>query len=173
MSTGDPLFAKHVLGSPTHGDIFAMAKSTAALGAAIKQAYKNPKACPVATQDIHVNLKNRNHAIEDYGYGPLNPDEPNDKFWNRLAKMWGISSDEAKTARCGNCAAFIQTPEMMACIEKGIGFDPDEPPANQQAEALVARSVAQKANLGYCQLFHFKCAGDRTCDAWLTGGPIK
>lgn len=150
-----------------------MAKSTAALGAAIKQAYRSPKACPVATQDIHVNLKNRNHAIEDYGYGPLNPDEPHDKFWNRLAKMWNITPAEAKTSRCGNCAAFIQTPEMMACIEKGIGFDPDEPPANQKAEALVARSVAQKANLGYCQLFHFKCAGDRTCDAWLTGGPIK
>jgi hypothetical protein len=87
--------------------------------------------------------------------------------------MWNITPAEAKTSRCGNCAAFIQTPEMMACIEKGIGFDPDEPPANQKAEALVARSVAQKASLGYCQLFHFKCAGNRTCDAWLTGGPIK
>jgi len=21
-------------------------------------------------------------------------------------------------------------------------------------------------------LFHFKCAGTRTCDAWLVGGPI-
>ena len=150
-----------------------MAKNTLALGAALKRAYRSPKACPVATQDIHVNLKNRNHAIEDYGYGPLNPDEANPKFWSRLAKMWGITSEEAKTSRCYNCAAFVQTKEMTACIERGIALDPDEPPANQKAEAVTAKKVVELANLGYCQLFHFKCAGDRTCDAWLVGGPIK
>jgi len=32
--------------------------------------------------------------------------------------------------------------------------------------------MVDKANLGYCELFDFKCAGDRTCDAWITGGPI-
>jgi hypothetical protein len=149
-----------------------MAK-TPALGEALRRAYKSPKACPVATQDIHINLKNRNHAIKEYGYGPLNPDEPNDKFWKRLADMWGITSAEAKTSRCKNCAAFVQTKEMLACIEKGISFDPDEPEENNTAEAVTAKVVQDKANLGYCQLFHFKCAGNRTCDAWLTGGPIK
>ena len=149
-----------------------MAK-TPALGEALRRAYKSPKACPVATQDIHINLKNRNHAIKEYGYGPLNPDEPNDKFWKRLADMWGITSAEAKTSRCKNCAAFVQTKEMLACIEKGISFDPDEPEENNTAEAVTAKVVQDKANLGYCQLFHFKCAGERTCDAWLTGGPIK
>lgn len=87
--------------------------------------------------------------------------------------MWGISSAEAKKSRCDNCSAFIQTKEMLACIEKGIGFDPDEPPENNKAEAVTATVVARSANLGYCQLFHFKCAGDRTCDAWLVGGPIR
>ena len=48
----------------------------------IRKSYKKGmKACPVATQDVHVNLKNRNHAIKEYGYGPLNPNEPNRKFW--------------------------------------------------------------------------------------------
>jgi hypothetical protein len=28
------------------------------------------------------------------------------------------------------------------------------------------------ADLGYCELFHFKCAAARTCSAWLMGGPI-
>jgi len=28
-------------------------------------------------------------------------------------------------------------------------------------------------NFGYCQLFKFKCAGGRTGDAWLHGGPIQ
>ena len=149
-----------------------MAK-TPALGEALRRAYKSPKACPVATQDIHINLKNRNHAVKEYGYGPLNPQEANDKFWKRLADMWGITTTEAKTSRCKNCAAFVQTKEMLACIEKGISFDPDEPEENNTAEAVTAKVVQSKANLGYCQLFHFKCAGDRTCDAWLTGGPIK
>ena len=142
------------------------------LGSALKRAYRSPAACPVATQDIHVNLKNRNNAIDEYGYGPLNPEEPNLKFWRRLADMWNISIYDAKTSRCGNCAAFVQTKEMLACIERGIGYDPDEPPANQKAEAVTAKVVVNSANLGYCQLFHFKCAGARVCVAWLTGGPI-
>jgi len=149
-----------------------MAK-TPALGEALRRAYKSPKACPMATQDIHINLKNRNHAIKEYGYGPLNPNGPNDKFWKRLADMWNITSEEAKTSRCKNCAAFVQTKEMLACIEKGISFNPDEPEENNTAEAVTAKVVQDKANLGYCQLFHFKCAGDRTCDAWLMGGPIR
>ena len=140
----------------------------AALGAALRRAYKNPAACPVATQDVSVNLKNRNEAIKEYGYGPMNPLEPSVPFWNRLAKMWGTTAAEAKKSRCDNCSAFIQTKEMLACIQKGIGYDSDEPPANNRAEV-----VAESADLGYCQLFHFKCAGDRTCDAWLVGGPIR
>ena len=140
-----------------------------AIGQEMKKAYAKggmADACPVATLDIHVNLKNRNHAIEDYGYGPLNPNEPSKDFWDKKAKMWMISVDEAKTALCGNCAAFIKTPEMLACIAKGMEAG-DEPHMDSSG------AVIEAANLGYCELFHFKCAGDRTCDAWLVGGPIK
>lgn len=138
-----------------------------AIGEEIKKSYKagGAKACPVATMDIHVNLKNRNHAVEDYGYGPLNPKEPSKDFWEGKAKLWGISVDEAKTARCGNCAAFIKTPEMLACISKGIE-------AGDKAHADHSMDVIEAGNLGYCELFHFKCAGSRTCDAWIVGGPI-
>ena len=140
-----------------------------AIGQEMKKAYAKggmANACPVATLDIHVNLKNRNHAIEDYGYGPLNPNEPSKDFWDKKAKMWMISVDEAKTALCGNCAAFIKTPEMLDCIAKGMEAG-DEPHMDSSG------AVIEAANLGYCELFHFKCAGDRTCDAWLVGGPIK
>ena len=140
-----------------------------AIGQEMKKAYAKGGAvssCPVATLDIHVNLKNRNHAIEDYGYGPLNPNEPSKDFWDKKAKMWMISVDEAKTALCGNCAAFIKTPEMLACIAKGMEAG-DEPHMDSSG------AVIEASNLGYCELFHFKCAGDRTCDAWLVGGPIK
>ncbi len=139
-----------------------------AIGSAIKQAYKGKqmKSCPVATQDIHVNLKNRNHAIEDYGYGPLNPSEPSKEFWAKKAKMWMVTPEEAKKSRCGNCAAFIQTKQMMDCMAKGIEAG-DEPHMDHSYDVIEA------GNLGYCELFHFKCAGSRTCDAWIVGGPIK
>ena len=140
-------------------------RPTAARGSAIARGYKDSAACPVATQDVHENLKNRNHAIEDYGYGPMNPEEDNKKFWQRLADLWGISVDEAKTARCGNCAAFIQTPKMMDCIVSGLTGD-------EEFERADSEAVVDAANLGYCQLFHFKCAGARTCEAWLVGGPV-
>ena len=37
------------------------------------------KGCPPATQNIELNLKNRQKAIDEYHYGPLNPAEPNDE----------------------------------------------------------------------------------------------
>ena len=117
--------------------------------------------CPIATQDIHVNLKNRDHAFKEYGYGPANPELPNESFWNDKANEWQTEVRQAKSMRCGNCAAFIQTPEMLECIKYGI----DE-------EEGYAEDVMKAANLGYCELFDFKCAADRTCSAWLVGGPI-
>lgn len=117
--------------------------------------------CPIATQDIHVNLKNRDHAFKEYGYGPANPELPNEAFWNDKANEWQTEVKQAKSMRCGNCAAFIQTPEMLECIKYGI----DE-------EEGYAEDVMKAANLGFCELFDFKCAADRTCSAWLVGGPI-
>ena len=140
-------------------------RPTEARGSALVAAYRDGKACPTATMDVHVNLKNRNHAIEDYGYGPMNPELPNDKFWKRLAKLWDVTPEEAKASRCGNCAAFIQTPKMLECISAGMTGD-------EGFEKPDAAAVQKAANLGYCQLFHFKCAGSRTCDAWLVGGPV-
>lgn len=144
-----------------------MRVSKKALGEEIKKSYKTGamKACPVATVDVHVNLKNRNHAIEDYGYGPLNPKEPSTDFWDAKAKMWAVSVDEAKKSRCSNCAAFIKTKQMLDCISKGIESG-DEPHMDHSMDVINA------ADLGYCELFHFKCAGSRTCDAWIVGGPI-
>jgi hypothetical protein len=132
----------------------------------IRRAYEGGmKSCPEATQDVHANLENRNHAIEEYGYGPLNPNEANRKFWQAKAEMWGVTPQEAKKSRCGNCAAFIQTPQMIKCIAKGIEGDDTSHESN-------AMDVIEASNLGYCEFFHFKCAGDRTCDAWIVGGPV-
>lgn len=116
------------------------------------------QAVPKAIEDIHLNLKNRQHAIDEYMYGPANPDEPGD-YWDKLGEIWGIDSKEASTMRCGNCAAF----NVKSTIQKAI--------ADNISDNGV--EVVEAANLGYCELFHFKCAGDRSCMAWLTGGPLK
>jgi len=52
------------------------------------------KGCPIATYDIDVNLKNRQKAIDEYHYGPANPDEP-EAYWKDAAKQWNISEKTA------------------------------------------------------------------------------
>ena len=120
------------------------------------------KSCPVATYDIKVNLANRNKAFKQYGYGPANPELSNGAFWNEKANEWQTDIKQAKSMRCGNCSAFIQTSEMLQCIHDGIDEEKDS----------YAQDVMDSAKLGYCELFDFKCAADRTCSAWLVGGPI-
>jgi hypothetical protein len=146
--------------------------------------------CPIATQDIHINLKNRNHAFKEYGYGPPNPNEPNEVFWLKKAKMYNAPTDAIKGMLCGNCAAFIQTPKMMECIIKGLENDQneydeedeienevedeteDEAEYENEDEMSYDKKFVKAADLGYCDLFHFTCAAARTCDAWKSGGPI-
>jgi hypothetical protein len=119
--------------------------------------------CPTATQDVAVNLRNRGKAIKTASYGPLNPSEPNESYWKKLADEWDVAPEEAKKQRCGNCAVFIVTPEMKSCISKGLN-----PTQKDEWESIDAAG-----ELGYCEAFDFKCASKRTCRAWVTGGPIK
>tara|TARA_Y100001970_G_scaffold183014_1_gene222569 strand:+ start:55 stop:465 length:411 start_codon:yes stop_codon:yes gene_type:complete len=120
--------------------------------------------CPTATQDVKENTKNRDWTIENFGYGPLNPDNPDPGFWEGKAGLWKTKVEVAKTALCGNCAAFDQTPRVLGCIVKGV---------NEKGTVANPEHVQRYGNLGYCQLFKFKCAGERTCDAWVHGGPIQ
>ena len=118
--------------------------------------------CPIATQDIPVNLKNRQNAIDNGGYGPLNPTQANNAFWKKKASRWNVTIGESKKQTCGNCAAFIRTPRMLDCIDKGLGNE----------KGNTAWDVIDAGELGYCESFDFKCASARTCDAWIVGGPI-
>lgn len=122
--------------------------------------------CPKATYDLKENLEYRDRAFKEFGYGPANPNSEDDYFWRLRADEWNTSPEEAKNMRCGNCSAFIQTPEMMACIVKGIQGE-------ESNDDTYAPEVSKAADLGYCELLEFKCAADRTCSAWLVGGPIK
>ena len=46
------------------------------------------ESCPLATTDVHENIKNRNWTIENFNYGPLNPDYPNEDFWEKKAELF-------------------------------------------------------------------------------------
>ena len=115
------------------------------------------RAIPESITDIEINLKNRQHAIDEYLYGPMNPDAPGD-YWQRLGDVWGVDAEDAETTKCGNCAAFNRKPEILDAIAEGISDEGD--------------AVVDAAYLGYCELFEFKCAAARSCSAWLTGGPL-
>jgi hypothetical protein len=125
--------------------------------------FKVEDSCPIATKDIAVNLKNRKTAIDSAMYGPLNPSEPNEDYWEKIGAEWNVDVASAKKQLCGNCVMFIVTPQMKDCISSGVteGERPDEWAAIDSA-----------GELGYCEAFDFKCAAKRTCRAWVVGGPI-
>lgn len=113
------------------------------------------ESCPMATQDITLNLKNRGKAIASANYGPENPKLPNKQYWMEMADEWGVDAEDAKMSRCGNCAAFDQEESMLECIAKGIGDEGDP------------WAMIDAGDLGYCEIFDFKCAASRTCSAWI------
>jgi hypothetical protein len=121
--------------------------------------------CPIATQNVTVNLTRRKTAVEVADYGPLNPGEPNDEFWDHMGEYFETTGEEARNSTCGNCAAFDMTSDIQDCIAEGItGETPDGEPDPYD--------VIDAGDLGYCRVFKFKCASARTCSAWISGGPI-
>lgn len=118
---------------------------------AIRLILEADAACPVATQDIKVNTKNRDAAIkaDHIHYGPMNLSD--EEYWEHLAEHWNTSAEVAKQSKCKNCAAFDVSPRMKQCM-------PGE--------------VDQFGELGYCWMHHFKCHSERTCYTWAAGGPI-
>ncbi len=44
---------------------------------------------------------------------------------------------------------------MLECIAKGIGEEGDP------------WAMIEAGDLGYCEIFDFKCASSRTCSAWV------
>jgi len=109
--------------------------------------------CPVPTQDLEVNTKNRDNAIQadHIQYGPLNVDEPG-SFWEDIADHWDTTVEAAEKSVCGNCVAFDISERMIECMP-GPTSDDD-------------------GQLGYCWMHHFKCHSARTCRTWAKGGPI-
>ena len=113
-----------------------------------------------AIENLDLNTLNRNATVKKYSYGPLNPDDEKGsrKFWEDKADLWNTTVEAAKQSRCSNCGAFDQTKSTLRKIEKAIGKE--------------GKTIVRNANIGFCEFFWFKCAGARSCDAWVGGGPI-
>jgi len=111
--------------------------------------------------DLDLNTRNRNLTIKEYSYGPINPsdEEGSKSFWEDKAEMWNTTAEAAKQSTCSNCGAFDQKKATLDKIEKAIGEE--------------GKTIVENANIGFCEFFWFKCAGARSCDAWVGGGPIK
>jgi len=113
--------------------------------------YEAEMACPLPTQDLELNTKNRNSSIKaDYiQYGPLNLEDK--EYWERAAEHWNTSVEVAKKSKCKNCVAFDISERMLECMPG---------------------SVQNDGYLGYCWMHSFKCHSERTCYTWAAGGPI-
>ena len=116
-----------------------------------KKLYEAEMACPLPTQDLKLNTKNRNSAIKaDYiQYGPLNLED--EEYWERAAQHWNTSVEVAKKSKCKNCVAFDISERMLECMPG---------------------SVQNDGYLGYCWMHKFKCHSERACYTWAAGGPI-
>jgi hypothetical protein len=116
------------------------------------------ESCPVATQDLEVNLQNRQDALDTKMYGPANPaldaEGGNQEFWQKLADKFNDTVENVMTMRCGNCSFFDTSDTMKQCIEMGIGDEGDPEQAIDAGE------------LGYCSALDFKCASQRVCVVW-------
>ena len=115
--------------------------------------------CPAATATPLINLQNRRDAIETGHFGPLDPSLPNNDYWQNAAAEWNASIEFVKHARCGNCAAFNITTAMRECISAG-------------SQSLDAWVLVEAGQLGYCEVFDFRCAAKRRCNMWVAGGPL-
>ena len=76
----------------------------------LRQQGQKAENCPVATQDVELNLENRQKALDTKEYGPANPglDEEggNQEFWQRYADRFNDTVENVMTMRCGNCSFY-------------------------------------------------------------------
>jgi len=56
------------------------------------------EACPPATGDITLNLRNRGKAIDKANYGPMDPNQPNGRYWEQKAQAWDVTPGGSQDA---------------------------------------------------------------------------
>jgi hypothetical protein len=117
--------------------------------------------CPEATQNIKLNLENRQKCVDVANYGPANPNIEDNEYWQKKADQFKTTTEKAKTMTCSNCAAFVVKEKMLNCIQIGLAIEQensdDDYDENEDQEDEIAEDILELSNLGYCELFDFKC----------------
>ena len=107
--------------------------------------------CPPATQDITLNLENRQKAIDEYGYGPMNPAMPNRKFWMKKADEWNL--DDPETAEgvidagdLGYCKFLKFKCASRRTCDAWVGGGPlsDKKPAEKETDKALDKIEEEK-----------------------------
>ena len=161
----DTLFEIFALGVVSEGKGTPQQRGFQSLNTFLADNYNTPAATEVpdkkykpeeAITNLALNTRNRNSTIKNYNYGPMN--DSDEEYWEKVADLWDTNTKVAKESRCHNCAAFDRKPATLKKIAKVLGPEGDK--------------IVEQAHIGYCEMFAFKCAGQRVCDAWVGGGPI-
>lgn len=153
--------------------------------------------CPPATQNLDLNLKNRNLAFQKYDYGPSDPrldfkenvdvseikydkpilysDEENDVFLDK--EDFRGSPNYSFWKRLMD---IYNMDDERAVLNQRCGNCAAFVITSKMKECIEsaideadAANTAMAGELGYCQFLKFKCAAARTCQSWVGGGPIK
>jgi len=164
----------------------------------LNEVKKRTDSCPPATQDIDINLENRNKSFKEYAYGPADPrldlkqdvDVSSIKYdKNRLytdkqgediflseneIKEKGNYSYWQKLAEVYNLDSINQSLQMRCgnCAAFVITSEMKDC-IKKGISDVEAEQTEIAGELGYCQFLKFKCAAARTCESWVGGGPIK
>ena len=122
--------------------------------------------CPLSLQNNKVNIKNHKSTIAQYGLGPADPRESNEEFWTDKGNKWNCSAGDARGRLCANCEHYIQTSDIMDCIDNG--------PAKDFKTSMVDSSIKdiESKPVAWCNLYDITCSPVRTCDSQEMGGPI-
>lgn len=103
-------------------------------------------------ESADVLLANTENAIQNWNLGPRVVDQPNDPYWQKAAKVFGVPLEEAKRRLCVNCEYYDNTPERLAEME--------QIPLNQFD---IYNSPYHR---GYCHKLYIICHTTRSCQAW-------
>ena len=99
-----------------------------------------------------VLMRNTENAIKNWSLGPLEVDKPNDSYWEKAAKTFGVPVKEAKRRICSNCEYYENTPEKLKQME---------------AIPLNKHDIhGSPYHRGYCHKLHIICHTTRSCQAW-------
>ena len=139
----------------------ALAECSMKIGWEVTSFTRNPETAECLSQIGVQKVVVGNLQDSDFKSKDELKESPNLDYWNKLMDIYNTKDIFAiLKQRCGNCAAFNISDKMRDCIKKGIG---DEAPTEP---------IIKVGEIGYCRFLKFKCAAARTCQAWVSGGPI-